>query len=413
MGVVGNPNFGQPTGPDTGTLPPPPPPTGAGGGTANLPPPVNQNPSATDSDLTNASNIIQQYWGRPPTANELAWIQDGNVTKTWGGVVGAANEYLKEMNQWVGTIQSDANAFGLNGLSTDAAKQMLSGLYVVGDASNLNNMPNLINSSLSNLKIQQMQNPTKNVNDLINPPPINTADNTATITDIFQKTLGRDPNKYELDEFNKELASGQETAYGLTGYLQQTTEYQTNQNNAQQAKYTQEATDAQNSLASSLLDYQQQAFDRATPDIIGQYMRAGRLNSSGLDSALANAQGQLESQRQQFLGNVGYQNAVQGMGYNRQDFLNTQGNAFDQYLRQNAPAYSQQMGLANMAVQSPFANQANITQNANNFGNYNMQKNDFNDYLSSQQRAANQAGLWGLAGNVLSGAAQGAAYKFA
>jgi hypothetical protein len=149
-----------------------------------------------------------------------------------------------------------------------------------------------------------------------------------------------------------------------------------------------------------LLKSEDEVFAKATPQIIGSYMRAGRLGSSGLNSALANARAELASQRQGAL-----------TGIAREDVVGARNTAFQNYLRQSEPGYQQRFNLQNAGnyanFQQPYNNlnrqyQLNDQATARRYEveDYNTQRNDFLRYIKSQR------GGGGL--NVLSGAISGA-----
>ncbi len=265
-----------------------------------------------------------------------------------------------------------------------------------------------------------------NVDKALNPQnyitPEQQAANQATATRLVQQTFpGQAADPDMVDFLSKHLAAG-ETPFEISQFLQTTPQYLKAQNDAQAAQQNQSALDARNALDQNLQQTQQQVFERATPNIIASYMKAGRLGSSGLNSALAQAQQQLDQQRQSFLGQQAYQQAVGQQGYNQQNYVNQQGQAFNQYLRQNQPAYQQQLDAAGA---NSFANfqqpynylnrQFNLndqaTQRQYQLQDYQMQQNDFNNYLQQQRKGASQAALYGLLGSAIGGAAQGFAMR--
>ena len=251
--------------------------------------------------------------------------------------------------------------------------------------------------------------------------------NQSAVNDIFQSSLGRAPTQYETEFYSGLLAEG-EKPYELQQFIQTShPEYLKKQADTENQRIQQEATASREALGQQLLSSQQEAFNRAVPNIISQYMKAGRLGSSGLNSAVANAQADLERERQGFLATAGYEDAARARGYRREDFLGNQTAAFQQYLRQNEPAYQQRF-----AVQG-YGNAARFDQpNANfnrNFGltadiagygrgrtdaladrgyerqneleDYTRQQADYNRYLSQQRRDSRRNALLGFAGSLL------------
>lgn len=172
------------------------------------------------------------------------------------------------------------------------------------------------------------------------------AGNLGTANDLIKTIYGADYQdnqglgKYLADEIAKGMSP-----YEVSQFLKTTPEYMQMQTDKENARVSTEAAAARDALNQELLKSQQEVFSKATPSIVASYMRAGRLNSSGLNSALAKAQQDLESQRQSFLANAAYDTSIRQQGYNRQDFVNGQNAAYQQYLRQNNPAYQQQLNL--------------------------------------------------------------------
>ena len=98
-------------------------------------------------------------------------------------------------------------------------------------------------------------------------------------------------------------------------------------------------------------------------------MRAGRLNSSGLNSALAQAQQELEQQRQGFLGQAGYQDAS--------NIRNNAYNAFQNYNQQFRDTYN-----PGAQAQSSFNQLSGILGRQRELDDYKQQQNDYLTYLN-------------------------------
>ena len=256
------------------------------------------------------------------------------------------------------------------------------------------------------------------------------AANTATSQRLLQQ-YGFDADP-DLQEFISERLAGGESAFELGQFLQTTPQFQEKKATAENERVKTESAGAREALNQELLKSQQEVFQRAQPSIISSYMKAGRLNSSGLNNALAQAQTELEKERQGFLANAGYNDAIRAQGYGREDFVNNNAQAFNQYLRQNEPAYQQRYAVNqaqnNLNYQQPFANlnrQYGLLDESRQRGyqleDYNRQQSDFNRYLDQSRKQSKEAALYGLFGagigaatggwGMAAGAAAGAANK--
>jgi len=213
------------------------------------------------------------------------------------------------------------------------------------------------------------------------------------VTSVFQDLFGRAPTQRELDHYSQDIARGVEGGgidpLGLEEYLKTTSEYQT----AQAAK-------DREAINQELLANEEDVFRKAQPQIIGSYMRAGRLNSSGLDSALSKARAELASERQNML-----------TGYAREDVVGARNTAFQNYLRNSDPAYQQRFaiqGAGNYAnFQQPYqdlARQYSLADQARarqyEVADYDRMQSDFMRYLDSTRGSRGGGALLG----ALSGA---------
>lgn len=198
----------------------------------------------------------------------------------------------------------------------------------------------------------------------------------------IRSVLGRDASEEEAAYFAKELAQGK-SVYELQQELMSLPEYQKVQ-----------AAKDREVLGQELLAQQQLAFQKATPAIISQFMKAGRIGSSGLDSAMANAQKELEQQRQGYLGQVGYQ-----------DLASIRGNAY-----QNYNNYANQFKDAFGTVGQTSANYnllGNAIKRMNEQSDYAKQQNDYMNYLNMQNRSNERAAQYQMYGQI-AGAGLGA-----
>lgn len=194
-------------------------------------------------------------------------------------------------------------------------------------------------------------------------------------SNAIKTTLGRDATPDEAAYFAKELAQGK-TAYELSQELMSLPEYQKMQ-----------AAKDRETLGTELLAQQQLAFQKATPTIISQFMKAGRLGSSGLDSALANAQKELEQQRQGYLGQVGYQDlsSIRGNAYNNYNNATNQFKDIFGTVGQTATNYNLLGGaIKRMNEQSDYA----------------KQQNDYMNYLNMQNKSNEKAAMYQMLGSA-------------
>lgn len=196
-------------------------------------------------------------------------------------------------------------------------------------------------------------------------------DHTNNASRVLKEVFGRDATADEAAYFAKELAQGK-TAYELSQELQSLPEYQKVQ-----------AAKDRASLGDELLQQQQQAFAKAQPAIISQFMRAGRLNSSGLNSALAQAQQELEQQRQGFLGQAGYQDAS--------NIRNNAYNAFQNYNQQFRDTYN-----PGAQAQSSFNQLSGILGRQRELDDYKQQQNDYLTYLNMSKPKKSYGQLIGM-----------------
>jgi hypothetical protein len=223
-----------------------------------------------------------------------------------------------------------------------------------------------------------------------------------TARQIIQEQYGRDATDVELDFYTKALAQGI-SPYELQITIQQTPEYIERQNQIQQEKYKAESQAMLGDLQTNMLAQEEEAFKRATPQILAEYMRSGRINSSGLDSAITNSRAKLAKDRENYMAQLQYQNAVTGLGYNREDYVNNQGNAYQNYLRQTEPDYQANAWLAMNKAQMPYAQASDRLTRAQQIQDFYMQQNSYDKYLQQMMRGQDKAGMYGLYGNIAGG----------
>lgn len=261
-------------------------------------------------------------------------------------------------------------------------------------------------------QIDSAMHPEKQLTDEQKTGNLNTANR------LLQQNYGADYNDPDLSSFLAQRLAEGESAFELSQFLQTTPHYMQKQADVQNQKIQDEAKSAREALNQQLLQSEEEAFSRATPNIISSYMKAGRLNSSGLQNALAQARADLERERQGFLANAGYQDAASSRGYQREDFLNSQNQAFNQYLRQNEPAYQQRFAVQGYGNQNKFEQpysslnryyglQDEARQRQYQIDDYNRMKNDYFNYLNGQKPNRLLGGLQGALGGATAGSSFG------
>lgn len=242
--------------------------------------------------------------------------------------------------------------------------------------------------------------------------------NLSTANRLISQIYGEGANDPDLAQFLSERLAEGESAFEISQFLKTTPDYMKKQSEIENARVQEESTAARQALDQQLQQSQQEVFGRAAPNIIASYMRAGRLGSSGLNSALAQAQADLERERQGFLGNAGYQDAIRSQGYRREDFVNNNAQAFNQYLRQSEPGYQQRFNVQNAGnyanFQAPYdrlnrqyALNDQARQRQYELEDYQMQQSDFNRYLSDQKKSARQNLPYSLLGQLGAAGLQG------
>lgn len=140
-------------------------------------------------------------------------------------------------------------------------------------------------------------------------------DFTGDLKGIFQEMYGRDPDKLEMDEISKDLQSGE---YSLLDLKKQIipgdTEYQ-------DIQHTKSLEEYKGALEPAL----QQAWQKAQPQVLGAYSKAGMgglVGGSGLDTAMSKEWTRLQAARQEHLGGLQYGFSQQQAGQQYQGYLN-------------------------------------------------------------------------------------------
>ena len=258
-------------------------------------------------------------------------------------------------------------------------------------------------------QIERQTNPGK----FLSPEQI--AQNNATAQRLAQQYGQDDPDL--IGFLSEQLANG-DSPFEISQFLQTTPQYLKKQAEIENERVKGESAQAREALDADLLKSEEETFQRAAPQIISSYMRAGRLDSSGLQNALARARTELARERQGFLSNAAYNDSIRAQGYRREDFVNNNAQAFGSYLRQNEPSYQQRFKLqdAGNAVrfQQPF-NQLNrafgiqdqTRQRQYELEDYDRSQSDYSRYLSDARKSARQNVIPSLLGNLIGAGAQG------
>lgn len=394
------------------------PPSGANPQPANTgQPPSATQPQPTSGDFADQhpiANLEQAFatkFGRPPTPGEIGFIHGYQIkvsTDSVDKVLAAVGNVFSALDS---EINKNAKALGKT-LTPQQISTIRDNVFDLGDPSIISLDPT-DGPSITNAVNQVRPLIQANVvNGTYNTPDTAVPDATKTdVTNLFQGLFNRTPTSDEVDYFGKQLASGSTSLYEIKQSLMTHPEYLQIQAKQQQDLQTQQSEQARNALGSQLLQSENEAFAKAQPDIIASYMRAGRLGSSGLDSALAKARADLANKREDILANAAYQQSVAQSGYNQQNFVNNQNQGFQQYARDSAPSYNAQAYQA----QLPFQALNQFGARANDLQDYYTQQNDYSRYLQDareQQSQSDRYGLYGaMAGATLNGLSQGIARK--
>ncbi len=356
-------------------------------------------------------DTIQQEFqgklGRQATQQEVDFLLNVYGQQRAGE---ATQNHINSLLQARNEAKNLATAYGLT-LDDATAQQYVDSIVKPGDYNSFNNFRSYIEPVLGRKAAEQQQQQLTN--------PTVASDKAAgfqqSVSGLIQEIFGRAARPDEMEFFSNELAKGV-SPYELRDALSQTPEYQQKQADAQQAKFQQESTAARGALDQELQASNLRMIEKASPQIIGQFMKAGRLGSSGVVNALARAQADLDKERQVFLANAAYTDAQRGQGYQREDFVARQNQAYNQYLRQSEPGYQSSLLNAQAPYQAQQRQYGLIDQGRQRqyeIDDYNRQQSDYNRYLSDSRRSSRESALYGLGGSLLGAGLQGLTYGYA
>lgn len=414
------------------------------------------------------NQMFRPIAGRDTTEWERSWAGHSDPQNAYGGVEGALRWQAERLANVANKIRNIAQSQGYNLTPEEAIRMRDMYMPTTGSSSDseiadaIQLATNAIgtkfqqqaNQDQGNLEttitgaIDKIQNPEKYLD------PSVTSGNVQTAAGYLRQLWQREPTDDEVNYFASQLNSGMKP-YELVGLIKSTPEYIQHQTALQQAqekatadeeskRIASEASAAREQLNQDLLRQEEEAFRRATPEILASFQRSGRLNSSGIDSALAKARADLASQRQAQMANAGFQDAAAQRGYRREDFLNRQNTAYQDYLRAiqasgNFANYGQSpisarrdaataagiqsafqdpyssfernynFGLGSLNRQYGLADQAR--QRQNDIEDYYRQMNDYNRYASDARRQANNNAWMQLLGTGIGAGIQGATYR--
>jgi len=347
---------------------------------------------ADNSDI--GADTFESVFGRPPTEEELKivnhqWHTYGVYSHT-NKVDGKYTSHSQVVESLKNTMDSALNyatkVASANGIDlTPEQLQEISSAYItpsdlagtrLNDASArdavVDKIRDMLTAHVNRIGMENIRNPKYKEDDIGN------------VQRLFQSVYGRSASEDEAIYFAKEIARGKST-YELSQELMALPEYQ-----RVQAQKDRSALDVE------LQQQQAEVFKRATPQIISSFMRAGRLNSSGLQAAMAQAQADLERERQGSLAQVGVA-----------DNATIRANAFGDFLRRDQPY---QMGREMFSTPNSYSTAMNMTRQGlarqRELEDYYRQASDYNRYLAMSTQGNRGAGA--LQG-ALSGAAAGAA----
>lgn len=220
-----------------------------------------------------------------------------------------------------------------------------------------------------------------------------TAANRATATQLAQQYGQEDPHL--IDFLTEQIANG-DSPFELSQFLQTTPQY-----------LEKKSAQDREAINQELLASENEVFKRAIPQIVGGFQKAGRLGSSGVESALANARAELARERQSML-----------TGFAREDVVGARNAAFQNYLRSSEPGYQQRFNVQNAqnynAFQMPYQTlnrQYSLNDQARarqyELEDYARQQSDFNRYLADARSQSRGSAIYGLLGSGISGLLQG------
>lgn len=189
------------------------------------------------------------------------------------------------------------------------------------------------------------------------------------VTNQFQSILGRAPTQDELNHFGSLMATGTVDAYQMQDFLKSQPEYQQKQVDA---------------LSGKLSGYDKQYYqEQILPATEAAFAKQGRsLDSSGFSAALGQTASQQNIDRQKYLAGLTVNN--------------------------NANAYQQYVDSVNQNKNLQYTSATAGTNRLNQYQDYAIQQNAYNQYLSRYGKRQSNAGAYGsLIGGTLGGVAGG------
>lgn len=347
-----------------------------------------------------------------------------SVSLDLGSVVNAANtREIKRLAEDMGITLTDEQASDIAARGGDPVV-LIRELAGKSGNSFQETLPRIENQGFQNTKKEVADEVDKSLHPEKYLTPEQLAKNKETASRLISGSFGSDFSDPDFEEFiSLQLAKGT-SPYELTQLIQQDPRYIQRQQEIEKDRVSKEALSARNALSQSLLDQEDVAFDRTKKSIIGSFMSAGRLNSSGLDAALARARENLQRDRQAFLANIGYEDAVRQQGYGRENFLGRQNSSYQNYLRASEPGYQQQFNIQNAKnyanFQSPwdrlnrsYSVSDSLRQRGYENEDYFRSKNDYFEALGRQGKMQTEAALYGFGGQLLGSAGQVGLMKWA
>lgn len=370
------------------------------------------------------NDVFRPLVGRDLTAEEQSYWDN---IRGWKDKNEGVRQYAGHLTAQAKQILGEAQARGLKDFTIEDATKLRDQTYNIATGAPSNVVGDLTRASLDRLsneytqkqimdQVDRATNPAKYLSDE------QKAANAGTAQRLLKTNFGDDFQDQDLQQFLTDRLAEGESAFEVSQFLQTTPQYMEKKSLAENERVKTESAAAREALNQELLKSQQEVFQRAQPAIISSYMKAGRLNSSGLQSALAQAQTDLEKERQGFLANAGYNDAIRAQGYGRENFVNNSAQAFNSYLRQNEPAYQQKFAVnqaQNFAnFQQPYNNlnrQYQLSdqsrQRQYDIEDYDRQQSDYNRYMSNANKQSREAALYGLLGSAVGSGIQGWAMR--
>lgn len=352
------------------------------------------------------NDIFTSTIGRAATQKEIDYLQN-----VWGYGRGAeaARSHVDSINSVINQAIALAKGSELD-LGRGEILKMIDEVYTPGDLNTYNNLIPILGAQIQNKATERKLHPEKFITEDQKKGFSDTANR--LISDAF----GADFQDPYFAEFVSIQAAKGITPYELTQMIKQDPRFIKKEQDVERARIGTEAAGARQALSDSLLAQEDVAFDRTKSSIIGSFMGAGRLNSSGLDAALARSRENLQRDRQAFLGNIGYEDAVRQQGYGREDFIGRQGGAYQNYIRQSEPGYQTEFARMGgpLASLNRFSNLSNtLTNRSFDTQDYARSKNDYLDAIGRYNRGSRDAALYGFGGNLLGSAGQIGLMKWA